>query len=248
MKQTVEILTDDQRLSGVVKLRVPGIYGATKGRSLPKRMSKLVRPAAKALQNVYHEVVKEGGHLFISDMFRSAAQQQKAHEDWKSGRKSAFSPPACSSVHEAARAIDIDAFDTGIGHERLRKILNDHGWVNIVESLTGKECWHYEFRGARWERFRLENGYAAMARAMKAEIGNFAGLGAARREEQEVAWLQESLNRLQGTRLAVDGRFGEKTRRVVKRFQKENGLQQDGVPGPITKARIQALLTERGLA
>ena len=64
---------------------------------------------------MFGDVVNEGGHLYLSDMFRSAVQQQKAHEDWKSGRKSAFSPPSCSSVHEAARAIDIDAFDTAIG-------------------------------------------------------------------------------------------------------------------------------------
>jgi hypothetical protein len=245
MKQTVEILQNDERLSGVVKLRVPGIYGATKGQPLPRRMARLVRPAARALRKAYRDIVREGGHLYISDMFRSARQQKKAHEDWKSGRKSAFSPPACSSVHEAARAVDIDAFDTGIGHKRVREILNAHGWVNIVETLTGKECWHYEYRGKRWEQFHSENGYAAMARAMKAEIGNFAGLGAARRDEQETEWLQKSLNRLLGTRLVVDGRFGEKTRRVVKRFQKENGLQQDGVPGPITKARIRALLANR---
>jgi peptidoglycan hydrolase-like protein with peptidoglycan-binding domain len=31
---------------------------------------------------------------------------------------------------------------------------------------------------------------------------------------------------------------------VVKRFQKENGLQVDGIPGPITKSKIKALLAK----
>ncbi|MGD8681338.1 MAG: peptidoglycan-binding protein [Lysobacterales bacterium] len=244
MEQKLTIVEDDERLTGVVKVEVPGIYSTPKGAALPKRLAKLVRPAALALQKVYRDVVAEGGHLFISDMFRSATQQQKAHEDWKSGRKSAFSPPACSSVHEAARAIDIDAFDTGIGHKRVREILNQHGWVNIVDTLTGKECWHYEFREAKWEKFKQDNDYAAMARAMKEAIGNFAGRAAANRTEKEIVWLQESLNKLLGTRLQVDGRFGEKTRDVVKRFQKENGLQVDGIPGPITKSKIKALLAK----
>ena len=244
MEQKLEIRGDDERLATVVKVKVPGIYGATKGNPLPKRMAKLVKPAAQALQRVYKDIVAEDGHLYISDMFRSVAQQQKAHEDYKSGRKSAYSPASCNSVHEACRAIDIDAFDTLIGHKRVREILNQHGWVNIVETLTGKECWHYEFRSTKWEQFKAEHDYAAMARGMKEEIGNVAGRAAADRKAREVEWLQGSLNKLLGTRLKVDGQFGEKTRRAVKRFQKEHGLQQDGVPGPLTRKRIQELLVD----
>src|SRR5688500_8676980 len=117
MDQTLEIVEQDPKLKDVWKVRVPGIYGK-KGDPLPARMARLVLPAAQSLQQVYRQVVAEGGRLFISDMFRSAADQQRAHEDWKSGRKSAYSPPSCSSVHEAGRAIDIDAFDTVIGHKR----------------------------------------------------------------------------------------------------------------------------------
>lgn len=90
MDMKCEILEKDEKLKGVVNVRVPGIYGK-KGDPLPKRMAKLVRPAAVVLQKVYRDVVNEGGHLCLSDMFRSATEQQKAHEDWKSGRKSAYS-------------------------------------------------------------------------------------------------------------------------------------------------------------
>jgi hypothetical protein len=243
VEQKLEITGEDERLNTVVKVNVPGIYGPTKGNPLPKRMAKLVKPAALSLQKAYIEIVNEGGHLYISDMFRSADQQRKAHEDWKSGRKSAFSPPSCNSVHEAARAIDIDAFDTVIGHKRVRSILNLHGWVNIVETLTGKECWHYEYRGMKWEQFKAKNDYPSMARGMKEEIGNVAGRAAADRSAREIEWLQDSLNKLMGTRLKVDGRFGEKTRRSIRKFQKVHGLQQDGVPGPITKEKIRELLS-----
>lgn len=237
MDMKLETLEGDPQLKDVVVVRVPGIYG-TKGDPLPRRMARLVRPAALALQKVYDDVVSEGGHLFLSDMFRSAADQQKAHEDWKTGRKTAFSPPAGGSVHESGRAIDIDAFDTGIGHKRVRELLNRHGWVCIVETLTGAECWHYEFR-QQFEQVREKQGYPAMARAMIEAIGNSVGTTASSAAAGDVRWLQESLNLLLGTTITVDGTFEETTRSAVREFQKQHGLQEDGVAGPITMRAIR---------
>lgn len=240
MEGKCEVVGEEPRLKGVVRVRVPGIYGK-KGKPLPVRMAKLVRPAAQALQRVFEDVLKEGGHLYISDMFRAAVDQQKAHEDWKTGRKTAYSPPSCSSVHEAGRAIDIDAFDTGIGHARVRAILKKHGWTNIVETLTGAECWHYEFREERWEEFKSLHGYRDMAHAMKEEIGNLAGASQAEKAMEDVKWLQTSLNTLLGISLKVDGIYEEKTRQAVKRFQREHNLQVDGIAGPITRRVIGSL-------
>lgn len=245
MDMKLEILEADSRLTAVVRVRVPGIYGR-KGKPLPQRMAKLVPAAAKALQRVYRDVVREGGHLYLSDMFRSATEQQKAHEDWKSGRKSAYSPPSCGSVHEAARAIDIDAFDTGIGHKRVREILNRHGWVNIVETLTGAECWHYEFRGQTWERHKSRHGYPAMARAMKEAIGNLVRVAQADARIEEVRWLQRALNRVLDLEMEVDGVYGEVTKEAVSEFQRRSGLQVDGVAGPITRRALEAALGEIG--
>jgi len=241
MDMKCEILSDDTKYAGVVSVRVPGIYGK-KGNPLPKRMSRLVRPAARALAKVYRDVSAEDGHLYLSDMFRSAAQQQKAHEDWKSGRKTAYSPPSCSSVHEAARAIDIDAFDTGIGHGRIREILNARGWTNIVSTLTGSECWHYEFRGRKWETFRIQHGYQAMARAMKREIGNTAGIEAAEKYQLLIREVQEALNVLIAARLEVNGEYDGDTKAAVMAFQYKYNLQVDGVAGPITRQKIRELL------
>ena len=42
--------------------------------------------------------------------------------------------------------------------------------------------------------------------------------------------------------LTVDGDFGDKTRSAVKKFQKENGLEVDGIVGPKTWAMIVAKL------
>lgn len=241
MTTNLKLLKLDPRYKNVWIVRVPGIYG-TKGNALPRRMSRLVRPAANALKKVFDEVYAAGGHLYISDMFRSAAEQQRAHEDWKSGRKSAYSPPSCSSVHEAARAIDIDAFDTGIGHKRVREILNKHGWVNIVETLTGAECWHYEYREAKWEQHKAQHGYPTMARGMKEEIGNTVARAKAEKREQEIRELQSALNKLLGLSMSVDGVYGAATKDAVRKFQRRYRLQVDGVAGPITKAKIKAKL------
>ncbi|SDX59037.1 XVIPCD domain-containing protein [Lysobacter enzymogenes] len=53
---------------------------------------------------------------------------------------------------------------------------------------------------------------------------------------QDVRALQETLNRLgyrddQGRALAADGDFGERSRQAVARFQRENGLHEDGIAG-----------------
>ncbi|UCD18258.1 MAG: peptidoglycan-binding protein [Candidatus Zixiibacteriota bacterium] len=245
MEMKCEIIENDSRLIGVVSVKVPGIYGR-RGNPLPRRMAKLVRPAAVALQKVYRNIVREGGHLFLSDMFRSADQQQRAHEDWIKGRKSAFSPPCCSSVHEAARAIDIDAFDTGIGHRRVRQLLNQHGWTHVVATLTGAECWHYEFRQSKWENYRKQHGYPAMAHAMKEAIGNTAGNEIGRKIREQVTWVQKSLNRLIAARLRVNGNYDAHTRAAVIAFQNKYRLQIDGVAGPITRKKIRELLDSKG--
>jgi peptidoglycan hydrolase-like protein with peptidoglycan-binding domain len=112
-----------------------------------------------------------------------------------------------------------------------------------VDTLTGAECWHYEFREKKWESFKKQNSYSAMAHAMKEEIGNLAGLRQAEAEKEDVRWLQESLNKILKTQLSVDGITGEKTLEAVKAFQRKYGLQVDGVAGPITKGKIREILS-----
>ncbi|KUL08116.1 N-acetylmuramoyl-L-alanine amidase [Bacillus licheniformis LMG 7559] len=40
----------------------------------------------------------------------------------------------------------------------------------------------------------------------------------------------------------IDGYYGSKTANAVKRFQMMNGLCADGIYGPKTKAKLEALL------
>jgi len=57
-----------------------------------------------------------------------------------------------------------------------------------------------------------------------------------------VKWIQDSLNKVMGLRLAVDGVMGPMTRSAIRSFQQKNGLAVDGVAGPQTEAALQAAL------
>jgi peptidoglycan hydrolase-like protein with peptidoglycan-binding domain len=57
-----------------------------------------------------------------------------------------------------------------------------------------------------------------------------------------IRWVQQSLNQILGTRLAVDGVLGPLTRSAVRSFQQRYGLAVDGIVGPITEAALQAAL------
>lgn len=59
----------------------------------------------------------------------------------------------------------------------------------------------------------------------------------------EVKTLQSSLNHLgykdyAGKALAVDGSFGKRTLSALKSFQEDNGLEADGICGPVTWGKI----------
>jgi len=220
----VVIMGDEPGFTGVKRVQLPGIY--PKGSPLPERMSLLCTTAALSIARACRHILDEGGSLFLSDCFRSRNEQLKAHKDWLEGRKTAYSPPPGFSVHEAARAIDIDTADTIIGHGKVREILVEHGWTPITSRLYGAESWHYEFRGS-WEKTRVEEGYRAMVRGMLAMIGNLPEIN--RNDSEAVGRIQKALF------LPQDGIYGPRTFDAVRAFQSRRGLQPDGIAGPITR-------------
>jgi putative peptidoglycan binding protein len=64
---------------------------------------------------------------------------------------------------------------------------------------------------------------------------------------QYVRWVQDSLNRILGLRLSVDGVVGTQTRSAIRSFQERNGLMVDGIVGPQTDAKLRAALASRAL-
>jgi peptidoglycan hydrolase-like protein with peptidoglycan-binding domain len=61
-----------------------------------------------------------------------------------------------------------------------------------------------------------------------------------RTSREYIRWVQSSLNRIMGLRLAVDGINGPKTQSAIRSFQAQKGLSVDGIVGPITESALVA--------
>ena len=59
-----------------------------------------------------------------------------------------------------------------------------------------------------------------------------------RQSTEYARWIQQSLNKILGTRLVVDGIVGTITRSAIRSFQQRYGLTADSVVGPITEAAM----------
>ena len=57
-------------------------------------------------------------------------------------------------------------------------------------------------------------------------------------ERYTTEWVQAALNKVQDSKLKVDGVAGARTRLEVVKFQKAVGIPVDGIPGPITLAAL----------
>lgn len=110
---------------------------------------------------------------------------------------------------------------------------------------------HYQLRDANGKLTSPETfwnqGHQQESGARHPQPAAAAGNGTLRHGEQggDVGKLQQDLNRLgvrdaQGNRLTEDGRFGDNTREAVIAFQKQHGLQPDGVVGRNTQAALSA--------
>ena len=61
------------------------------------------------------------------------------------------------------------------------------------------------------------------------------------REPERVQWLQASLNKILGTHLAVDGDYSPATFEAVQAFQRQYGLEVDGLAGTSTIQKMREL-------
>jgi peptidoglycan hydrolase-like protein with peptidoglycan-binding domain len=59
-----------------------------------------------------------------------------------------------------------------------------------------------------------------------------------RSDKSYIKWVQESLNKILGLNLLVDGDAGSKTRSAIRSFQAKNGLKQVGYVGPKTEVAL----------
>ncbi len=86
------------------------------------------------------------------------------------------------------------------------------------------------------------------ASSPEAEYGEYGEAEVNRRSPEYARWIQQSLNRVLGLNLAVDGIIGPATRSAIRSFQAQHGLAVDGIVGPQTDARLRQLLGGQGPA
>jgi len=205
----------------LIEIAIPSIYMKNGVRQLlPTRMARCTPDMHAAITAVAAALETQGGKLFLSDLFRSYDMKLQAHLDWKSGKKSAFSPPPGGSMHEAGRALDLDLAALKFGLAKFWPIAKTAGLSPIIAKADSSlsEAWHFDCRGSHavvYEYYRRGKGknfssaYAAMSASAINAVGiHLDAMGARQRE----ASIQFGLVRLGFELGSVDGNIGKLTR------------------------------------
>lgn len=207
------------------EIAITSVYKNNAGQRvpLPKRMARCTPDMEAALRAVGAELTQHGGHLFLSDLFRSYDMQLQSHMDFVNGKKKAFSPPPGGSLHEAGRALDLDLDHLGIKLADFWDVASPHGLLPIIVAPTAgvSESWHFDCRGSHqlvYDYYKSGQGnnftkpYAAMAASAILAIGvKVDRFG----QNQTAAAIQSALIRLGQTLGNMDGSIGSNTRKAL---------------------------------
>lgn len=195
---------------------------------LPNRLAQCAPDMKRAIHDANVEVVKKGGRLELSDLFRSYDMQLASHNDYVAGRKKAFSPPPGGSLHEAGRALDLNLKALKMPLADFWTIAAKSNLVPIISkpNASASEAWHFECRGSHqlvYDYYKAGKGtnfdkpYKAMAASAIVSAGvRVDKFGNGQRE----AVIQSAIIRLGQNIGNLDGQVGQKTR---------NGLQALGI-------------------
>jgi len=106
-------------------------------------------------------------------------------------------------------------------------LLYNKGGGKVLPGLVKRRQWEHDlFLSDGAAEKRTGNPYAAPQKNLR--------LGS---RGNDVRWLQYELTQT-GYQIVVDGVFGSKTDKCVRDFQLKNGLQVDGIVGPLTRAAL----------
>ena len=198
----------------LVPITIPSIY---KG-PLPAHLAQCTPDTRTAILAVAADLKGLGFDLRLSDLFRSRAAQEQAHDDYVQKRKTAFSPPAGQSMHEAGRAMDVDLSSIGVPLAKFWEIAKARGFTPIIDAPDPhrSEAWHFDCRGSHDAVYRyVQTGKAGAAMApytQMAESGILAlGIALDAVPAQDVALLQAGLIRLGFDPGRIDGVQGSRT-------------------------------------
>ena len=220
---------------------VMSVYEVNRQRVLmPERMARSTPDMKKAMYGIRAEVEAAGGKFALSDLFRSYDMQFQAHLDFTSGKKKAFSPPPGGSMHEAARAFDVDLKGLKMSLADFWELARKSGVVPIIPQPDPKasEAWHFECRGSHqlvYDYYKAGKGtnFSKPAAAMAASAIVALGLVHDRfKDKGEAAYIQSGLIRLGQLIGNIDGEIGPKTNGVLSSL---------GITGSTRAEQVQAL-------
>ena len=190
---------------------------------LPERMAQCTPDTYAAIMNIAKDLVKKGGKLILSDLFRSYDMQMQSHLDFVSRKKRAFSPPPGGSFHEAGRAFDLDLDAMKIPLSDFWIIAAKYAVTPIIKQPKPNvaEAWHFDCRGSHQIVYEYYDGgkgnnfkpYTAAAASAILSIGvRVDAFGA----NQQQAALQSCLIRLGREIGNIDGQIGRKTQTALE--------------------------------
>jgi len=230
-------------LTPLVPISVASIYNNA---ALPTRMAKCTPDTATAIQGVVDDLRALGHNLRLSDLFRSYEMQRQANLDYVEGRKTAYSPPAGGSMHEAGRAMDIDLSSMGVPLKQFWDIARARGFFPIIDApIAGRsESWHFDCRGSHDAVYQyVQSGKAGASIApytQMARSGILAiGVKVDALPDQAVGALQAALIRLGFDPGRIDGVSGDRTLGAMR----DAGIDADDPAGSASmalKARFPA--------
>lgn len=148
----------------------------------------------------------------------------------------------------------------GAGHVAFVEQLNENGSIVTSESGWGAYAFKRILRDNSNGRWGMVPGYTFRgciinpsigavtkaepkpATSPKAYTGDLPSNTLKKGSEgKQVKLLQQFLNWDGGCNLVVDGIFGPATDKAVRNFQKRNGLDADGIVGPLTRNKMKAV-------
>ncbi|MEG4251953.1 peptidoglycan-binding protein [Microcoleus sp. Pol10D4] len=217
-----------------------------------------LQPAAqKALQSAIQD---RGVKMVVNSAYRTIAQQLLLY-NWGSGCGFSLVAPPGKSNHQSGLAIDIEDYDG------WRPYLEAYGWhwlgdidpphfdyvgggrqdIRGTAMLAIQKLWNNNHPNQKIDEDR---GYGPQTEsalknspAMGFEIApwdekpRLLKLSRPMMEGSDVTKLQEALNKA-GIVVGTDGEFGPATDKAVKEFQRQKGLEPDGIVGPKTRQKL----------
>lgn len=208
----------------LVEIYITSVYTKNGVRvPMPKRMAYCTPDMYNSILAAKSALEQKQGNLYLSDLFRSYDMQLQAHIDWKSGKKSAYSPPPGGSMHEAGRAFDLDLNAIKIQLSHFWTIASNSGLNPIIEKpdSSASEAWHFDCRGSHaivYEYYKsglgnnMKSPYRAMAISGILAIGIKVDVF---EDKQDEAAIQAGLIRLGQNIGNIDGNIGNKTLKAL---------------------------------